>query len=755
MTNSGSSKQWQFFRAGGFNQVALTSGADLMALDQLDQKLWVALACPTSGLEFDKATLALIDTDKDGRVRAPELIAAVKWAGDLLKNPDDLLKGSPTLRPAAVNDATPEGKLIAAFARQVLGKTDTADITIDEATSAAQTFAAKPFNGDGIVPADSATDDAIKAVINDIISCVGGEADASGKPGVSQARVDQFFADAAAYSDWWKKAEGNVTVLPLGLNTEAAAVAVKAIKAKVDDYFARCRLAAFDPRALNALNRDEKEFLALGAKDLTATHADIAGFPLSQVGANKSLPLTQGVNPAWAGAIATFQAAAVKPLLGDKTALSEADWTALLAKLSAFDAWSGSKAGGSVEKLGLKRVREILATKAKESLTALVAKDKAEEANSQAVIGLNRLVHYHRDLNKLCNNFVNFRDFYSRKDKAIFQAGTLYLDQRSCDLCITVEDAGKHAAMAGLAGTYLAYCDCYRKGSGEKMQIVAAFTGGDSDNLMVGRNGIFYDRKGRDWDATITKIVDNPISIRQAFWSPYKKLVRSIEERAAKQAAAAEAASSAELEKVAAAATGPGKAKPEPPKKIDVGVVAALAVAFGAVGTAVGYFLGFFQKLPQWQIPLVLIAIMLLISAPSMAIAWLKLRKRNLGPILDANGWAVNARAKMNVPFGGALTSVAALPPGATFGAADQYAQKPAAWPKLLIVLFFIWWIYAFLNDQGWIYRWTDGQHGQLPPEMRQRIEDQKKKAADEKAAAEKAAADAKAAASKPAETVK
>ena len=235
------------------------------------------------------------------------------------------------------------------------------------------------------------------------------------------------------------------------------------------------------------------------------------------MGANKSLPLTQGVNPAWAGAIATLQAAAVKPLLGDKTSLTEADWAALLAKLGAFDAWSGSKAGGSVEKIGLKRVREILATKAKETLTALDRQGQSRGGNAQAVIGLNRLVHYHRDLYKLCNNFVYFRDFYGRKDKAIFQAGTLYLDQRSCDLCITVEDAGKHAAMAGLAGTYLAYCDCYRKGSGEKMQIVAAFTGGDSDNLMVGRNGIFYDRKGRDWDATITKIIDNPISIRQAF----------------------------------------------------------------------------------------------------------------------------------------------------------------------------------------------------------------------------------------------
>jgi len=50
---------WKFFRAGGFDQVRLDTGADLMALDELDQKLWVALACPATGLEFDARTLAL------------------------------------------------------------------------------------------------------------------------------------------------------------------------------------------------------------------------------------------------------------------------------------------------------------------------------------------------------------------------------------------------------------------------------------------------------------------------------------------------------------------------------------------------------------------------------------------------------------------------------------------------------------------------------------------------------------------------
>jgi hypothetical protein len=720
MTNSApSAKKWRFFRAGGFDQVKLETGADLLALDQLDFKLWVALACPTSGLEFDKTTLTLIDTDKDGRIRAPELIAAVKWAGALLKNPDDLLKGAPTLRLDAINDSTGEGKLIASFARQVLGKKDTEQITADEAAAAAQTFAAKPFNGDGILPADSVNDDTAKALINDIIACLGAENDASGKPGVSQAKADQFFADAAAYSDWWKKAEGDSTILPLALSTPAAAAAVKAVRPKVEDFFARCRLASFDPRALNALNRDEKEFQALAVKDLTVNGPEIAGFPLARVGAGLPLPLKEGVNPAWATAIAALQTDAVKPLLGDKTAITEDEWNGLVAKLAPLDAWSASKLGGSVEKIGLKRVREILAGKGKETLTALIAKDKAEQGHAEAVGGLNRLVHYHRDLNKLCNNFVCFRDFYGRKEKGIFQAGTLYLDQRSCDLCLAVEDAGKHAVMAGLAGTFLAYCECFRKGAGEKMQIVAAFTGGDSDNLMVGRNGIFIDRKGRDWDATITKIIDNPISVRQAFFAPYKKLVRMIEEQVAKRAAAADANASANLA-AAATATAAGAPPPkpaEPPKpKIDTGTLAAIGLVLTTLLGALGGIFGHILGLVWWQIPLAFLAILLAISTPSVIMAYLKLRRRNLCPILDANGWAVNARAKMNVPFGGSLTAVAALPPGSQRDLVDPFAEKKSPWPKVIVVVILLIVAYLALNKLGYIYEWSNGRIGDQKP---------------------------------------
>ncbi|MCX6894103.1 MAG: hypothetical protein NTZ16_01045 [Verrucomicrobia bacterium] len=708
---------WKFFRAGGFDQVKLETGADLANLDQLDQKLWVALACPASGLEFDTKTLTLIDTDKDGRVRAPEIIAAAKWATSLLKNPDDLTQGSASLPLAAINDATPEGKQILASARQTLanlGKPDATSISLEDTADTAKIFAATHFNGDGIIPADAASDDATKAVIADIIACCGIETDRSGKPGISQAKADQFFADATAYSDWWKKAEGDANILPLGEATAAAAAAVRAVKAKVDDFFSRCRLAAFDPRALAALNRQETEYLALAAKDLSITAAEVAGFPLAQIAAGKSLPLTTGVNPAWAAALATLQTAAVKPLLGDKAAITESDWTALCAKLGAFECWSAGKVGASVEKLGLKRVREILAGKSKETITALIAKDKALEPEANAIAAVEKLIRFNRDLYTLCVNFVNFKNFYSREIPAVFQAGRLYLDQRSCDLCLTVEDAGKHATMAGLAGAYLAYVDCVRKATGEKLSIVAIFSQGDDDNLMVGRNGIFYDRKGRDFDATISKIVANPISIRQAFFSPYKKLVRMIEEMASKRAAAADADVNAKMQATAQSTVTADQKKPEPPKKLDIGVVAAIGVALGAISTVLATIFAKVVDLSLTQKMMVPLLLIIAISGPSMIIAWFKLRKRNLGPILDANGWAVNAKAKMNIPFGNSLTQIATLPPGSQHDLLDPYAKKRGPilsflLPNLIVLtLFFIFlvvMIYMF-NEPDLLKKW-------------------------------------------------
>ena len=681
---------WKFFRTGGLDQVSLETGADLRHLDELDQKLWVALSCPVKGLELDEKTLALIDTDNDGHIRVPELIAAIKWSDTRLEDLGDLLKGGETLPLKAINPATPEGKATLASARQILsrlGRPDAETISADDASDTARIFSANALNGDGVIPPEATEDPEAQALIKDIIACVGGTADRTGQVGVTSEQVKSFYAELAAYTDWVAKSSTKDIAI-LGDATDAAVAALRAVRAKVEDYFARCRLAAYDPRALTALHRQESEYLAIAAKDLKITVDEVAGFPLSRIEAGCPLRLLEAVNPAWAGALATLHQAVVTPILGAaKTSLTADEWAELNARFAAYETWLGGKAGSKVEPLGVVRVKALMQSPARQLLDDLLAKDKALEPEFKSISDVARLAHYYRDLRALLHNFVNFADFYSRDRWAIFQAGTLYLDSRSTELCIKVDAPNPLAAMSKL---YLAYCSCTRAG-GVTLTIAAAFTQGSSDFLFVGRHGIFYDRQGRDWDAVITSLVEAPISLRQAFWSPYKKFVRMIDQMAAKRAAAADAASNDRLtssagllvraDQVAAekAALAEGKAPPPPPpKKIDVGTVAALGVGVGAIGGALAAVTTGLARIAWWQYPLVLIAIILVISIPAVIIAWLKLRQRTLGPVLDANGWAINGRVKINIPFGTALTAVAQLPPGAKRALEDPYEDKEA-----------------------------------------------------------------------------
>ncbi|MRD72610.1 hypothetical protein GH865_05015 [Rhodocyclus tenuis] len=719
---------WRFFRIGGFDQVRLDNAADLLALDTLDQKLWVALACPTAGLEFDPTTLALLDADRDGRIRAPDLIAALQWTARHLHDAELLARGTHPLPLAALArdegaasaDAPAGGHLLAA-ARALLIRLGRdanaldAAITADDAAAADALFASDPFNGDGVITGAAASTPRVAQRIDDILTLTGSAPDRSGQPGITQAHVDDFFAAARALADWQNAPSRTLGLLPLGADSldktgssnAAAASALAAVRAKIDDYFTRCRLAAFDARATTALNGSDADFLALGARLLANADADAAALPLARVEADRPLPLTHGVNPAWAGALQDFIERVLTPLAESAsttatTTLTEEDWCHVCGRFAAYLDWQASKPATPLSdaisaRFTAPELADLLASDDEAALSALIAADAARADEAAALADVQRLVLYVRDLAHLADNFVAFRGFYTGREPAIFQSGTLYLDGRSCNLCIPALDPARHAALAAQSGIFLAYCDCVR--GNEKRSIAAAFTAGDSDQLTVGRNGVFYDRQGRDWDATITRIVDNPISLRQAFWSPYKKLARLIGEQLQKVAAArAKAVDDSAAAHVlglpgnlvpaglppttpAAASAVPPPAKPA---AFDAGrfagIFAAIGLAIGAIGAALASLVTGFLGLPWWQMPIALAGLLLIVSGPAVALAAFRLRNRNLAPLLDANGWAVNARARINIPFGTSLTHVAKLPAGAERSLSDPYAEKKSPW---------------------------------------------------------------------------
>lgn len=681
---------WKFFRSGGLYQVSLESGPDLVALNDLDPKLWVALSCPVRGLHLDEATLSLIDLDKDGRIHVAEVIAAVKWAEQRLKDVGVLLQGADALPLDALDQGKPEGRALYVAARQILsriGKSDAEGLGTADTADLAKVFPADRLAGEGVVPPEVARDGETAQLIREIIARTGGKRTANGATGVTAENVKTFFDEAAAFAAWAERGASPVIAV-VGDRTEAAYAALSAVRAKVDDYFGRCRVAAFDSRAMEAVNRSGVDYAAVTSGELSADAKEVAGFPLAPAEPGRPLPLRQGVNPAWAAPLMAFYRDAVTPLLGaDRTALSAGDWAALTGRFASYEAWLAAKVGTTVEPLGIERIRAILAGYGRNELESLFAEDQSAAPTLASAGDLNRLTRYMRDLRTLLCNFVNFADFYSRERLAVFQAGVLFIDNRSCELCVQVEDPATHASLANHSRTYIAYLDC-RRPEGQTMKIAACVTQGDTAFLYTGRNGLFYDRAGREWDATIVKIIENPVSLREAFFAPYRRVAAFVEEQFATFASSKDKTVTENLAKGVASAADSSKPAAQP---FDIakfaGIFAAIGLALGALGGAVASVATGFMRLKPWQMPLALAGALLLVSGPSMIVAALKLRKRNLGPILEASGWAINGRVKITRPLGDALTELAALPPGSQRRRKDPYADKAAAGRRAVAIV--------------------------------------------------------------------
>ena len=701
MENIKSSYPWRYTKIGGVTRVSIETGADIAHLPELDQKQWTVLSCPTTGLEIDTETLKMLDTDGDGHIKVNEVTSAIEWLKKVLNNMDSLTEKSAVLPLSAIREDTAEGKKLLNSARQILAnlKLDKQELAIAESNDSVKIFADTKYNGDGIITEASSDDDTLKKIIATIVANVGKATDRSGADGVTKELIEEFYTEAADFAAWKNLSLNDTNLIPYGDKTTAARDAYYAIKDKVADYFIRCKLAAMDADATSALEISKESLAKISEKNLSAAISEIEAYPLTKINTKALLPLNEAINPAWEGKFNALKSLILDVDFAGKSSITEAEWNTIGAKFGAYDKWLADKKGAKVEGVDFAYITEVVANNKKDELLALVDKDLAEKDNAESIQEVNKLAHLYRDMFNFLRNYVTFTDFYYQYktgDKAIFQAGTLFIDQRSCDLCINVADMGKHTASAAQSAMFIAYCDCENKKLGKKLQIAAVVTDGDVDNITVGKNGVFYDRAGNDYEATVTKVIDNPISIRQAFWTPYKKFAKFIEDQVAKFAADKDKAmtdnatakiseKTTEITTVAPAAEGAPAAPPQK-QPFDIakycGIFAAIGMALGLIGAAIVSVVTGFLELPWWGMILAIVAIMLLISGPSMLLAYLKLRRRNLAPVLNANGWAVNAHAFVNITFGATLTHLAKFP---FVKGRDPLADKKYPWWKKVL----------------------------------------------------------------------
>lgn len=706
LINKDKKYKWHFVNIGGSARVRINSGDDIAHLAELDPKMWTVLSCPTTGLEIDDKSLKYMDCDGDGKLRVNDVIAVSQWITSVLKDNDLILKGADSIDINFINTEDANGKKLYSSAKQILenlGKegtvislTDTADITA--------IFAETRFNGDGIITEASTDDAELKSVIAAAIATIGSVTDRSGAQGINADLIESFYKNLNDYVSWTDvKVEA-----PYGDKTDAVIAAYNALDSKVKDFFMRSKLAAFSPSSTASLDIQTSRIDAISAENLSTKNDEIAAYPLTHITGKSEIELNAAINPAWDK---NFNV--IKSILDlSVTVITEDIWASIGEKFSAYNAWKNGKTGASVESLGMDAIKNFIVQDKKSVLLELVAQDAALKEESDNIEMVDKFLHIYRDFYKLLKNFVTFNDFYDkdRDVKAIFQCGTLIIDQRECKFCMRVNDTGKHSASAAPSGMYLVYCDCTTKTKPAKLQIVAAVTVGDIGALAVGKNGVFYDNSGLEWDAVITKIVDNPINISQSFWSPYRRMATAIEnlinksaaDKDAKMMANATANINAAPTKTADQAKAAAATPPFDIAKF-AGIFAAIGMAVGMIGTALAsIFKGLFA-LSWWQLIILFVGIILLISGPAMVMAWMKLRRRNIAPLLNANGWAINATSKISIPFGETLTEIAKYP---KMKLDDPFAKKGLkTWQKwcltilmLIVVIAGLWIANVFSN---------------------------------------------------------
>lgn len=342
-------RKWKFFRAGGTFQPSIETGADIAAVGGLDMKLWAALSCPTRGLFFDQKTLDFIDADSDGRIRRDDIVAACRWACSALKNPDALAEGSDSLKLSDIDETSDIGARLLGCAREILeniGRTDADSVSVSDFDNKEKIFAGTPFNADGIITALSCGEDAELAnALAAVVAACGAKADRSGLGGADAEAVEKFFALRDEFLKWEAEPKSDPSIFPLGGGTGRAYAAFSAISGKIDDYFARAAVAAFDPAAETAvgIRISQIEEIFASAQNGADSAEKLKALPLARI-SEGGLPLDGASNPAFSSELKDFAESCAAPVLGKPIAvLSRGDWEKIKSALAPYAAWEAAR----------------------------------------------------------------------------------------------------------------------------------------------------------------------------------------------------------------------------------------------------------------------------------------------------------------------------------------------------------------------------------------------------------------------------
>ena len=654
-----------FARSGQTLQLRILCAADLANVVELDKAHWVATSAPVNTLRCDETFLRLVDADGCGRIRASEMESAITWFFNVLHETAPTPQGSLVLRLDVINRDHDDGSRILQCAQKMLASLNQANqtqISLGQVRRIKTSIESAKVSEAGVALPEAAEDPSVRQFMKDIIATIGGAAHPNGQPGIALEHLDGFITQVNDYLDWLvtgvpSETEDRNELLLLGDETASAHTVLARMRVKVDQYFGQCAAVAFDEKLTQQLPPRDDDLHGADLDNPGAIAALIEKAPLTEPRPDGILDLSQPVNRHYAVELNTLCTAVLEPVLGSKvTHLTKAQWSQVKQRFAPYEAWINAKPPDAVAALGTQKLQAYRESDVVDKVRSLISRSHETAFQLDNIRLVEKLVLYQAHLIDLANNYVSFPNLYNPANRAMFEMGTLVMDGRRFNLSVQVSNRAKHARIAAASSMFVMYVEVSGPKGMPPMLVALPVTSGGKGNLTVGKRGLFEDVDGHQWDARVVQIIENPISIGEALIAPFIRVGRLVSGKIEQMTSSAEKQLDASTQQAmtqvqtpsADATPTPTNTQPSAQTRgmLAGGVLAGGGLALAAIGSALTY-LGKVVTEHGWTVLLVVGGALLAVLLPTVVLAFVKLRRRDLSAILEASGWAINARMRL------------------------------------------------------------------------------------------------------------
>ncbi|HUT43232.1 MAG TPA: hypothetical protein VMW95_02755, partial [Desulfobacterales bacterium] len=619
----------------------------------LDESLWVATSAPAQSFRSDPKLIEFLDSDESGRINTNKLKNAIRWLLDSVIEKNYLTNQVENIPLSIFNINSPSGNALvssALYVLKMLGMSEQTSISLSQVRQFQANAKQVPLNGDGVIIPESTSELELKNFIIDVIKCTGGTVDISGKQGVSEQNIHDFMDALNGYLAWKKKGEildGNkaTDIMPFGTDTPTIYTIYAAHASKIDAFFSMCRALHFEPRVLSKIGFRESDLEGLNLSQIDSLNIYLKNEPLAQPTNDGNLPLTEeSINPYYLPWILMLKEKVLKIVLGNcEQWLKEEEWLGVKSALAPYEEYLSQQKWKNISPVPMKNLITYRYGDMQNKIIDLIKTDKDVAIILKKIKDLEKFLLYSMFLIHIVNNFVSFTDLYSPMKRALFEMGSVVIDGRWFNFAVKVDNLTSHSTIARMSNLFLMYLEITGKTEAEKFAIAVPATSGSKGNLTQGKRGIFFDTEGKEYDARVIQIIENPISISEALITPFVRLWQFVLGKIEAISSATEKDMQKKADDIIQAPSSQAK---EAKLSNAPGLLVSLSISVAAMGTAFAFITKTLTGMSRSQSLFSFLGAILIVGIPVTIIAIAKLRRQNLSAILEASGWAINANMR-------------------------------------------------------------------------------------------------------------